>query len=460
MRLADIEISGLTLGTAQFGMNYGMANVTGQPTYETARDIIACACEGGVNCLDTAAEYGTSEEVVGRALKELKLRDRVVVATKLPHVKQSFSSAQEADDFVEKAVHCSLQRLQIDVLPICLFHRAQDCCYVGSLLKMKEKGLIRHIGVSLYTPEEALSALDVGSFDVIQIPLNILDKRFAAAGVFQKARRQGVALFARSVYLQGLLLLPEDSIIPELQEVIPVRRQLEQVARDEGMSLAELAIRHVSSTEGITSVLVGVETVEQIEQNRDLAAGGRLNQDIMNTVSRIVPAFSKRILVTYHWPEPYGQRKVMRRKAADNPYLHKDFHGALSCAIEYLNENYGEEAVRQYLRDFARTFYTSLTAKLKEEGLGALKDHFEKVYRIEEAEAEFELAGDELIVRVPACPAVMHMRRHHYPVARLFHETTRVVNEQICEGTDFDAELVEYDPETGRSVQRFYRRNT
>jgi hypothetical protein len=151
-------------------------------------------------------------------------------------------------------------------------------------------------------------------------------------------------------------------------------------------------------------------------------------------------------------------RQVMKRSASDNAYLHKDFHGALSGGIEYLHEKFGEQAVRDYLRQFTLSFYAPLREELKRRGLAALKDHFEKLYRIEEGEASFALSDDELVIRVAACPAVTHMRRHNYPVARLFHETTRTVNEALCEGTPYAAELLEYEPETGRSVQRFYRR--
>ncbi len=153
-------------------------------------------------------------------------------------------------------------------------------------------------------------------------------------------------------------------------------------------------------------------------------------------------------------------RKTMRRKAVDNAYLHKDFHGALSCGIEYLHEHFGEDVVRRYLREFALSFYAPLREAVRSRGLAPLHDHFAEVYRREGGEAAFELSPDELIVRVPFCPAVRHMRAAGYPVARLFHETTRVVNEALCEGTAFQAELLEYEGETGRSVQRFHRRAT
>jgi hypothetical protein len=153
-------------------------------------------------------------------------------------------------------------------------------------------------------------------------------------------------------------------------------------------------------------------------------------------------------------------KEVMRRKAADNSYLHKDFHGALSVGIEYLDQRYGPEAVRDYLRQFARAYYKPLTAALKARGLAALKEHFEHIYQVEEAAVEISQSADELVLRVSECPAVMYMRTHGHTVARLFSETTRTVNETICEGTPYTAELVDYDPQTGRSVQRFLRRKS
>jgi hypothetical protein len=150
-------------------------------------------------------------------------------------------------------------------------------------------------------------------------------------------------------------------------------------------------------------------------------------------------------------------KQVMRRTAGDNEYLHRDFHGALSAGIEYLHENYGEEAVREYLWQFARAFYSPLTDALRRRGLAALEEHFRKVYELEGGEVRFALSEDELRIEVEACPAVRHMRERGYPVARLFRETTATVNRAICHDTPFAAELLEYDEQTGRSVQRFHR---
>lgn len=151
-------------------------------------------------------------------------------------------------------------------------------------------------------------------------------------------------------------------------------------------------------------------------------------------------------------------RQVMERRAADNAYLHKDFHGALNCGIVYLHRHFGEDAVRAWLRDVARNWYAPLRRRLAAEGLDALREHLERIHAVEGAPIRCEQTPDELVVHVAACPAVTHIRALGGEPSPLFLETTRTVNEALCEGTPYRAELLAYDPQTGRSVQRFSRR--
>ena len=94
----------------------------------------------------------------------------------------------------------------------------------------------------------------------------------------------------------------------------------------------------------------------------------------------------------------------MTRRASDNEYLHRDFHGALSAGIEYLHDKYGEQAVRDYLRRFAGTFYSPLKRDLKDRGLIALKEHFEKIYSIEDGRISIVCSDDEMIMEIDSCP--------------------------------------------------------
>jgi len=151
-------------------------------------------------------------------------------------------------------------------------------------------------------------------------------------------------------------------------------------------------------------------------------------------------------------------KKTMHREAGDNQYLHRDFHGALSAGIQYLHVHYGAAAVREYLWQFGRAFYAPLTEDIRRRGLAALEDHFRGIYELEGGDVRFTRSEDELRIDVTTCPAVTHMRTHDYAVAELFSETTATVNRAICHDTPFEAELLDYDEQTGGGTQRFYRR--
>ena len=152
-------------------------------------------------------------------------------------------------------------------------------------------------------------------------------------------------------------------------------------------------------------------------------------------------------------------RQSMTRHAADNVYLHRDFHAALNLGIRYLRERFGPDAVTDFVRAFARSYYAPLRERLQAGDLGDLAEHLRRIYAAEEAEAQIECTEDELLVRVPACPAVTQIRSLGQEPDVAFVETTRTLNEALCADSPFAAELLGYDPETGAGTQRFYRRD-
>ena len=151
-------------------------------------------------------------------------------------------------------------------------------------------------------------------------------------------------------------------------------------------------------------------------------------------------------------------KKMISRKASDNEYLHKDFHIALNYGIDYLHEKFGVEAVREYLAHFAEAWYSPLKKSLIENGLIAVKNHYEKIFQIEQAEFTMHPDDDELIIRLAASPAVMHIKANGHPVSELFRETIAVVNKAICKDMPFNCEVCEYHQENGGYTLRFFRR--
>lgn len=301
---ADNPISRLTLGTAQFGLPYGVANRTGQPDYATVRAIVATALDGGVNAFDTAAGYGTSEEVLGRVLHELGVADRVVVVTKIsPLTPGEIADANAAAEAIAESVETSRRRLRLDCLPVVLFHREADAVHLQELEALKAKGWLRHAGVSCDNrPGPASNFAAIPTVDALQLPANILDRRHVRAGSLAAAAARGVAVFVRGAYLQGLLLMPEHTIPPVLQEVLSVRRALAALADDAGMSMAELCLRYLLGQAGVSSVLTGVETVSQIRENLILVNRGPLPADLMTAIDAAVPELPETILTPSLWP--------------------------------------------------------------------------------------------------------------------------------------------------------------
>jgi len=309
---AEYQLSPLTLGTVQLGLPYGINNTTGQPSYETARDIIACAVEGGVNVLDTAVRYGESEEVVGRAMAELGIADRVAVVSKVAPMGE-FSSARAIDEFLEEQVAGMLARLRLDVLPICMFHLEDNACHLDALAKFRERGLVRHIGMSMMWPEKTAEVIAGGKAEAMQIPTNMLDQRFIRRGLLKEAGERGIAVFIRSVYLQGLIPMPEAEILEELADIIPVRRRLEALARDAGITLTELALRFVMGLDGVASVLTGVETVAQMRENLALANRGPLPADLQAAVHAAVPTLEDRLVTPRMWSKRMPDAVYVKR---------------------------------------------------------------------------------------------------------------------------------------------------
>ncbi len=151
-------------------------------------------------------------------------------------------------------------------------------------------------------------------------------------------------------------------------------------------------------------------------------------------------------------------KKVMRRRAGDNVYLHRDFHAALNRALLFLESRSGADAVREYLAGFAAAQYAPLREEIGRRGLAALEEHLRTAFEREGGGAEIGRDGDDLILRVAACPAVAHIAKMGEALSPLFFETTRTVNGVLCEGTPFGFSFDACDCPAGRCVQRFARR--
>ena len=119
-----LNISALSLGTVQLGMNYGINNATGKPDAETSNAILNLAAENGINVLDTAGAYGDSELVIGKWLQTVKPEHRPFIVTKVTgFTPGSYPAVKE---FLQKKVALSKERLGMEQLDMLMIHNFDE----------------------------------------------------------------------------------------------------------------------------------------------------------------------------------------------------------------------------------------------------------------------------------------------------------------------------------------------
>lgn len=188
----------IALGTAQFGLNYGISNTLGQVKKDEIKRILSAALDAGITVVDTASAYGISESNIGQS----GLSQALSIVTKV--------SSENIHAQVEK----SLKNLNCDSIDAVLFHNCElllSCSgedYFSQLEQLKTKGIVKRIGVSVYNPKELELLSERFNLDLIQAPVNWLDQRFIQPEIIDKLIEKNIKFHARSIFLQGLLLEP------------------------------------------------------------------------------------------------------------------------------------------------------------------------------------------------------------------------------------------------------------
>lgn len=260
----------LSLGTAQFGMSYGVANQNGQVCTDQIAKILELASSIGVDTLDTAITYGDSEQRLG----EIGISSWKVVS-KLPGVPADIA---DIPSWVEQSVNKSLQRLQTSQLHGLLLHRPDQLLgFQGkdlyhSLNLMKERGLVKNIGLSIYEPAELESLCGDFIFDLIQSPFNVLDRSIYESGWLYKLKKSGVEVHVRSVFLQGLLLMNSSTRPAYFSRWQSLWHQWEQWLGDTRLTPLQGCLGYVLSNPDIDRVIVGVDSLKQLQEILAVAA--------------------------------------------------------------------------------------------------------------------------------------------------------------------------------------------
>lgn len=259
----------LALGTVQLGLPYGINNKTGKPSRDAAFAILDTAIENGITVFDTASLYGDAEEVLGEFIASRRLENRVSVVSKM--------RALTADDFSRGivSVMCdeaekSINRLRVPVLNGYLLHDPTGMYndeILSGLAALKKSGRVKNVGVSIYEEKDALYAASLGSVDYIQIPYNIFDRRLDKTDFFTLTKKNNIKVFARSAFLQGLLLMKIDEIPPHLEKAKMYIEKLETIINSHSLNRREAALMFSYANDGIDYVVIGVDAPPQLVQH-------------------------------------------------------------------------------------------------------------------------------------------------------------------------------------------------
>jgi aryl-alcohol dehydrogenase-like predicted oxidoreductase len=264
-----INMKKIALGTVQFGLEYGIANKSGQLSIDEIKNVLQHAKKNTLNTLDTAIGYGDSEEKLGHVGVS-----QWNVITKLPTLPESIKDVKV---WVRKAVEQSLVRLQTGQLKGLLLHRPDDLLYkhgdalYRALEELKEDGLVQKIGASIYVPEELEPLYSRYNLDIIQAPFNILDRRLKESGWLTRLSDQGTEIHVRSVFLQGLLLMSTKNRPNKFNRWEPLWRKWHAWLSEVGLSPLQACLGYVLSELEIDRVIVGVDSLEQLKEILNVA---------------------------------------------------------------------------------------------------------------------------------------------------------------------------------------------
>ena len=249
------------LGTVQLGMNYGVQNHSRSQLLEVKDriSILERAHQLGIRSLDTANNYGESQKLIGHFdnRSDFKILSKFILSKESPRVKTHFEQA--------------LQSLGVQTLEAFSFHRFDDIYNypqaVSELVQLKNEGLIKYIGVSLYSGGQIEKVLKIPEIELIQLPFNVLDN-FSQRGVLlKKATNAKKILHARSAFLQGLLLMPVDQIPRSLQSAVPSIKSLQQIAIRSKITMECLCMGYILQQNLFSGLVIGVDNKDQLSRN-------------------------------------------------------------------------------------------------------------------------------------------------------------------------------------------------
>ena len=295
------RISALTLGTVQLGLSYGVNNSRGMPSFEESSAILDTAISSGITSFDTARAYGESELVLKRYFENNTCEKTLISKVVFRDVDKS-----GVKDKLFSMTRESIERLGIEKLPFLKLHNQDMLELYGDTLvyamqDLKREGLVDGIGVSFSDKSKLLELCDGCGFDCIQLPANIFDSRVVLDGSIKKLADAGSIVFVRSVYLQGLFFKDTNALPEKIKCAKEPLDRLHALAKDAGVSIAELAITFIRDTEGIASLILGCDTPEQLHDSVSLVNAPKIDPAVASEALKIAETVEPIVIRPWEW---------------------------------------------------------------------------------------------------------------------------------------------------------------
>jgi aryl-alcohol dehydrogenase-like predicted oxidoreductase len=254
----------LALGTVQFGLLYGIANQAGQVTRPEAKAMLQLAVASGIDTLDTAMAYGDSEICLGEAgTQGFKL------VTKLSAVPVDCANV---GTWVQQQVNASLGRLGVTAIYGLLLHRPEQLLGPNgaglhrALQALKDSGQVQKVGISIYSPSELAALTPRFRFDLVQAPLNLVDRRFYVTGWMQRLKDDDVEVHTRSAFLQGLLLMAQADLPSKFRPWRDLWQKWHRWLAEYNGSAVQACLAFPLSFPEIDRVVIGADSEAQLGQ--------------------------------------------------------------------------------------------------------------------------------------------------------------------------------------------------
>lgn len=293
----------LCLGTVQFGLEYGINNKTGKPGRDEVFAMLDYAIDQGIEYIDTAAAYGNAEEILGEYFSHRKVPSNLKVISKLmPNL--IADDCMDAEPLVINEIEKSLQRLHLNCLEGYLLHTPTNF-YNPSIMRglkhAKELGLIKNRGVSIYETQHALDVVGSGLVDYIQVPYNIFDQRLEKTDFYSLARANGVMVFGRAPFLQGLLFMQPDEVPEHLARAKNYLQEFSQIIAKDNLQRVEASLLFSAQNPGIDRVVLGVDNMTQLKEDIAVIANYSADERCREELKQHFSNMEKEIIFPSLW---------------------------------------------------------------------------------------------------------------------------------------------------------------